>query len=92
MNSRVETSLEIRRTSNKYVFDLFYGNGWDNWSRVHKGRSSAWVVAGSPLGRDELNALMPVLDDNNYRFHRIPCKYGETVQEMFQWLENFNGN
>ena len=74
--------LEVRRVS-KYVFDLFYGTQWDQWSRVKKGRSSTYVVQGQHLPKPELHRLHEILDP------RMPITYGQSVDEMlfnFQYV------
>ena len=73
--------MELRRTDNKYEFDCFYGNGWDNWARVHKGRSSTYQVAGQKLSKAELKWLHDILAPD------IPITYGQSVEEM---LFNFS--
>ncbi len=39
------------------VYDVFIGNGWDNWTRVRKGHWGVSYQAGKPINRNLLNQI-----------------------------------
>lgn len=40
------------------VYDVFIGNGWDNWTRVRRGGADGLsVIAGKDLNRAVLNKV-----------------------------------
>jgi len=41
----------------KHVFDVFVGNGWDNWTRVQRFHWGCKVVAGNHLPRNVIHEL-----------------------------------
>lgn len=53
--------FEIRRV-NKYVYDLFFYTGWNDWARVKQGRSSTFVVDGGKVSHTLLKKLDEVLN------------------------------
>lgn len=53
-------SIELRRVG-PYIYDLFQGNQWSTWSRVRKGRSSTFVMAGEKLPHSLLKDLDGIL-------------------------------
>lgn len=75
--------LEIRRI-NKFTYDLFFGKGWDNWTRVHQGRSSTHRTHGEKLRKSVLKELDEVLAPN------MPVTYGQTVEEMLHNVYSIN--
>lgn len=72
--------MELRRIDN-YTYDVFTGNGWNNCSRVRRGRSSTFVQQGEKLPKHTLKYLHDVLHPT------MPITYGQTVDQM---LNNFN--
>jgi hypothetical protein len=72
--------MELRRIDNN-TYDLFQGKGWDNHTRVRKGRSSTFVVTGEKLPRQELKQLHEVLHPT------MPISYGQPLNEM---LHNYH--
>lgn len=39
------------------VYDVFNGNGWDNWTRVRRFKDGVKLIAGKPLNRSALNQV-----------------------------------
>ncbi len=72
--------MEIRRIDNN-TYDVFQGNGWDNWTRVRKGRSSTYGVAGQRVNHALLKDLHSVLHP------RFPINYGAQLE---QTVHNLN--
>lgn len=64
--------LELRRVDHN-TFDLFQGKGWNNWTRVRKGRSSTFGVAGQRIP----HGLMRELDGVLHKF--FPINYGQDL-------------
>jgi hypothetical protein len=50
---------------NKVCYDIFKGKGWENWSRIlwTKKRDNIKQVAGSPLSKEDLTTLHPILEN-----------------------------
>jgi hypothetical protein len=67
--------IECRRID-AHVYDIFQGKQWDEWSRVRKGRSSTFVLAGNRLPHGLLKALDDILRPN------MPITYGQDVETM----------
>ena len=42
---------------NKNHYDVFIGNGWNNWTRIRRNHWGVSVVAGSRLNRDVIHKL-----------------------------------
>lgn len=61
---------EIRRVSGN-VFDVFYDNGWNAWTRVRKGRSFCHVIGGRRLPHREMKHLNDILHPT------MPIVYGQ---------------
>lgn len=38
-------------------YDVFIGNGWDNWTRIKRNHWGVQVVAGKPLPRATIREL-----------------------------------
>lgn len=38
-------------------YDVFFGIGWGNWSRVRRNHWGVSVVAGNRLGRTDITAI-----------------------------------
>lgn len=53
--------MQIRQL-NRYTFDVFLGNGFDNWSRVRKQHWGVSVVAGNRLAKPEIKAVFETLE------------------------------
>lgn len=68
----------LRRVDHN-TFDCFFGTQWGTWSRVRKGRSSTYRVAGEHLAKAALKELDLVLDT------RMPINYN---QSPYQTLAN----
>lgn len=41
----------------KDVYDVFLGDGWNNWSRVQRTKQGIGVIAGLPLDQRVLNIV-----------------------------------
>jgi hypothetical protein len=54
--------MEIRQVR-RYVYDVFLFNGWENWSRVRKGRSYVSLVDGNRLPHAVLKQLNVILNE-----------------------------
>ncbi len=54
--------MEIRQVG-RYVYDVFLLNGWDNWSRVRKGRSFVSLMGGNRLPHSLLKQLNVILNE-----------------------------
>jgi hypothetical protein len=67
--------VEARRI-NRNTYDLFFGKGWDNHTRVKQGKMSTYRVGGNHISKPELKDLHDVLAWN------MPITYGQTVDEM----------
>lgn len=76
--------MEIRRV-NRNTYDVFLGTQWSDWSRVRKGRSSTFVVAGAKMARDVLKDLHEVL------WPGLPVNYGQTLPQTIQQLHAIRG-
>jgi hypothetical protein len=72
--------MELRRVSFN-TWDLFQGNGWDNATRIRKGRNGTYVLVGQRLPRHMLRDLDAVLHP------RFPITYGMSVE---QTINNLN--
>jgi hypothetical protein len=45
------------RQAGRYVYDVFFGNGYDNWSRVRRNTWGVSVLAGGRLSPRMCKAL-----------------------------------
>lgn len=72
--------MEIRRVDHN-TYDLFHGKGWNNWTRVRKGRSSTFGLQGQRIPHSEMKALDEVLHP------RMPINYGQSLE---QTINNLN--
>lgn len=43
------------------VFDVFVGNGWNNWSRFHIRQKTLNLVAGRPLSKADYDSVRSTL-------------------------------
>lgn len=75
--------LELRRVDHN-TYDLFQGKGWNNWTRVRKGRSSTFGVAGQRIP----HALMRDLDQVLHK--QFPINYGQQLEETVRNLNSIN--
>jgi hypothetical protein len=39
------------------VYDVFIGNGWDNWTRIRRRHWGVQIVAGNRLPRETIHQL-----------------------------------
>lgn len=65
--------MNIRRIDNN-TFDIFQGKGWNNWTRIRKGRSSTYGVLGKRIS----HALMK--DLNEVLHARLPVNYAQSLE------------
>ena len=49
----------IKKITN-HLFDVFVGEGWEQWTRFQRNGSSLKMVAGQPLSHDNMTALRNV--------------------------------
>ena len=42
---------------NKQLFDVFRGNGWENWSRFRREKSRVLLVTGDVVTKEEYSAI-----------------------------------
>lgn len=66
--------MELRRISYN-TWDLFQGNGWNNHTRIRKGKAGVYRMFGAHLQRQVLKELDAVLYPN------FPITYGMTVEQ-----------
>jgi hypothetical protein len=50
------TTMLIKRV-NKQLFDVFRGNGWENWSRFRKEKNRVLLVTGDVVTKEEYAAI-----------------------------------
>lgn len=72
--------MEMRRVDNN-TYDIFRGKGWDNWTRVRKGRSSTYGVTGMRVPHQTLKDLDQVLNPH------LPICYGQSFEQTITNLE-----
>jgi hypothetical protein len=51
----------IKRLSPR-IYDVFVGNGWNNWSRVRRNHWGIALIDGNGLSRDVLNMVKQRLE------------------------------
>lgn len=57
------TSAQVLQ-SGRYLYDVFIGMGYDNWTRVRRNHWGVSVVAGNRLGKGLLNSLSEAVKNN----------------------------
>lgn len=77
--------MEIRRVDHN-TYDLFQGKGWDNFTRIRKGRSSTFGVLGQRVPHAMLKDLHDILHP------QFPINYGQTLGETLDNLAAIRGN
>lgn len=77
--------MEIRRVDHN-TYDLFQGKGWDNFTRVRKGRSSTFGVLGQRVPHAMLKDLDSILHPH------FPINYGQTLGQTLDNLAAIRGN
>lgn len=55
-------AIQVRPAA-KYVYDVFLGHGWDNWSRVRKHHWGFAVIGGRKLSANVLNVLPAIVQE-----------------------------
>ena len=75
--------MDIRRVDFN-TYDLFLNNGWDKHTRVRKGRSSTYVLAGERISHALLKDLDRILSP------RFPINYGQSFEHTCFNLESLN--
>jgi hypothetical protein len=65
--------MEIRRVDHN-TYDVFTGNGWENATRVRKGKNNTYILKGEKLGKAELKFLQDILAPN------MPINYGQRLE------------
>jgi hypothetical protein len=48
--------MHIKRV-NKQLFDVFRGNGWENWSRFRREKNRVLLVTGDVVTKEEYSAI-----------------------------------
>ena len=66
--------MEVRRVDGN-TFDVFQGKQWGTWTRVRKGRSSAYRIAGERLSHAQLHELDSLLHPT------MPIVYGQPQEQ-----------
>lgn len=56
-------SVQVRPVA-KYVYDCFFGEGYDTWSRIRKNHWGVSVVAGQRLGAGVCRTLNNIVMDH----------------------------
>lgn len=59
----MNTSVQVRPVA-PYTYDVFLGNGFDNWSRVKKHHWGMSLLQGERLERSILNTLHEIVKDH----------------------------
>jgi hypothetical protein len=52
--------FEVRQVT-AYVFDVFRGDGWENWSRFQRQGNSLKLIGGSAVTQEEFRKLLEIL-------------------------------
>jgi hypothetical protein len=53
----MSTDLKVLRVKKFPLYDVFQGEGWENWSRVLMKGTKAVLIAGSHLSISQLRSL-----------------------------------
>jgi hypothetical protein len=75
--------FELRRISYN-TWDLFQGKGWDTVSRIRRGKSGTFVMAGMRLSRPLLKELDATLYNN------FPCTPGMSLEQTVNHLSHIS--
>lgn len=51
----------LLRQASRYTYDVFVGQGWDNWSRVRKNHWGLTNLSGRTLAPHHLKSLSKVI-------------------------------
>lgn len=76
--------MDVRRIDHN-TYDLFQGNGWDQHTRVRRGRESTFVVSGAKVPKQMLKDLHEVLHP------RMPINYGQSFEVTMDNLAAIHG-
>ncbi len=77
--------MELRRVDGN-TYDLFQGKGWNNWTRVRKGRSSTFGVSGQRIPHQVMKGLDEILHP------QFPINYGQTLGQTLDNLAAIRGH
>jgi hypothetical protein len=60
---------------NKVCYDVFTKTGWESWARIlwSKKKNQIKQVAGTPLSKEELTNLQPLLESYNEETKHEPA-------------------
>ena len=75
--------MELRRISYN-TWDVFQGKGWNNHTRIRKGKAGVYRMLGAHMPRQLLKELDSVLYPN------FPITYGMTVDQTVNNLNIIN--
>jgi hypothetical protein len=53
---RTPSGTQVRHVDGN-CFDVFFGSGWEDWSRVKTGRSYTHVIAGKRLTEEQIKEV-----------------------------------
>lgn len=73
--------MELRKISYN-TWDCFHGNGWNNHTRIRKGKAGVYRMFGAPMPRHVLRELDSVL------YPHFPITYGQTVEQTVNNLSH----
>jgi len=59
----MDTNIKVLRVKKFPLYDLFQGEGWENWSRVLIKGNKAILVAGAHLTIGQLRSLSRTLNE-----------------------------